>query len=30
MRAFYENFPFFCVFLSLLCGIVTTLIHEGK
>lgn len=30
MRLFYENFPFFCVFLGLLCGIVTTLIRDGK
>ena len=30
MRAFYENFPFFCIFLSLLCGILTTLIRDGK
>ncbi len=30
MRPFYENFPFFCIFISLLCGILTTLIHDGK
>ena len=30
MRLFYENFPFFSVFLALLCGIVTTLIHDGR
>ena len=30
MRMFYENFPFFCVFLGLLCGVLTTLIHDGK
>ncbi|MBR1457406.1 MAG: sodium:proton antiporter [Oscillospiraceae bacterium] len=30
MRLFYENYPFFCVFISLLCGILTTLIHDGK
>jgi len=30
MRAVYENFPFFCIFLALLCGILTTLIRDGK
>ena len=30
MRMFYENFPFFCVFLALLSGILTTLIRNGK
>ena len=30
MRPVYENFPFFCIFLALLCGIVTTLIHDGR
>ncbi len=30
MRPFYENFPFFCIFLTMLCGIITTLIHDGK
>ena len=30
MRVFYENFPFFCIFLALLCGILTTLIRTGK
>ncbi len=30
MRDFYENFPFFCIFLALLCGILTTLIRDGK
>ena len=30
MRAFYENYPFFCIFLALLCGILTTLIRDGK
>ena len=30
MRMFYENFPFFCVFLALLSGILTTLIRDGK
>ena len=30
MRIFYENFPFFCVFLALLSGILTTLIRDGK
>lgn len=30
MRVFYENFPFFCIFLALLTGILTTLIHDGQ
>jgi len=30
MRMFYENFPFFCVFLALLAGVLTTLIRDGK
>ena len=30
MRAVYENFPFFCIFLALLCGILTTLVRDGK
>ena len=30
MRAVYENFPFFCIFLALLGGILTTLIRDGK
>ena len=30
MRMFYENFPFFCVFLALQSGILTTLIRDGK
>ena len=30
MRAVYENFPFIVIFLALLCGILTTLIRDGK
>ena len=30
MHLFYENFPFFCIFIALLCGILTTLIRKGK
>ena len=30
MRMFFENFPFFCVFLALLCGVLTTLIRDGR
>ena len=30
MRPVYENFPFFCIFLALLCGILTTLVRDGK
>ena len=30
MRLFYENFPFFCVFLGLLSGVLTTLIRDGR
>ena len=30
MRPFYENFPFFCIFLALLCGILTTLAPNGR
>ena len=30
MRPFYENFPFFCIFLCLLSGVLTTLIHDGR
>ena len=30
MRPFYENFPFFCVFIALLAGILTTFIRDGR
>ena len=30
MRLFYENFPFFAIFIGLLAGVITTLIHDGK
>ena len=30
MRLFYENYPFFCIFLGLLCGVITTLIRDGR
>ena len=30
MRPVYENFPFIVIFLALLCGILTTLIRDGK
>ncbi|MBR2562977.1 MAG: sodium:proton antiporter [Eubacterium sp.] len=30
MRPLYENFPFFCVFIALIGGILTTLIHDGR
>lgn len=30
MHLFYENFPFFIIFIALLCGILTTLIRNGK
>ena len=30
MRPFYENFPFFCIFLALLTGVFTTLAEKGR
>ncbi len=30
MRPFYENIPFFVIFLSLFAGILTTAVHSGK
>ncbi len=30
MRPFYENFPFFCIFLALIAGILTTAVEDGK
>ncbi|MFI3168768.1 MAG: proton-conducting transporter membrane subunit [Faecalibacterium sp.] len=30
MLPFYQNFPFFCIFIALLCGICTTAVHDAK
>lgn len=30
MRAFYENFPFFCIFLAILCGVTTAAVRDGR
>ncbi len=30
MLPFYQNFPVFCIFGALLCGILTTAVHDAK
>ena len=30
MRPFYENLPFLCIFLAMLAGITTSILHSGK
>lgn len=30
MRVFFENFPFFCIFLSIIVGIVSAVIRNGR
>ena len=30
MRPFYENLPFICIFISIICGVVSAVIRDGK
>ena len=30
MRPFYENFPFFCIYIALIGGVVTTVLRKGR